>query len=49
MDRFISWWCNLIGISDPMAQNVAAGIIAAAVLIAILGIILKMLSAFLRE
>jgi hypothetical protein len=47
MDSFVSWWCNLIGVSDPMAQKVAAGMVAGALLIVIVGGILTTLFTFL--
>jgi hypothetical protein len=27
--KFISWWCNLLGINDPAAIQVASGVFAA--------------------
>jgi hypothetical protein len=34
MGWFVSYWCNQIGVTDPMAQSVAAWIVAATLLIA---------------
>jgi hypothetical protein len=48
MGWLVSWWCDLIGVSDPMSQKVAAGIVAAAVLITIIGGILTALFTFLQ-
>jgi hypothetical protein len=48
MGWLVSWWCNLIGVSDPMAQNVAAGILAAAILIGIAVALFNFLAAFLE-
>jgi hypothetical protein len=33
MQRLVSWWCDLIAVSDPMAIQVATGVIAGGSLI----------------
>ena len=45
MGWLISWWCTLIGVSDPMAQSVAEGIVAAGILFAIVAVVLILVSA----
>lgn len=32
MQRLVEWWCNLIGIVDPVSVQIAGGIIAGAIL-----------------
>jgi hypothetical protein len=27
MERFVSWWCNFIGIYDPVAVQIASGVL----------------------
>ena len=33
MERLVSWWCFLIGVTDKGAIHVAEGVIAAALLL----------------
>jgi hypothetical protein len=33
MGWFVSYWCSQIGVTDPMAQSIAAGIVVATLLI----------------
>jgi hypothetical protein len=28
MGTFINWWCNLIGVTDPVSIQIAGGLIA---------------------
>ena len=46
MGWYVTWWCNLIGVSDPMAQNIAAGIFAAAIPIGVVRAILRSIRMF---
>jgi hypothetical protein len=43
MGWYVSYWCNEIGVTDPMAQNVAAGVVAATLLMASIAAILAFL------
>jgi hypothetical protein len=43
MGWFVSYWCSQIGVTDPMAQNVAAGIVAATLLITFAACVLALL------
>jgi hypothetical protein len=43
MGWYVSYWCNQIGVTDPMAQKVAAGVVAATLLMAAIAAILAFL------
>lgn len=42
MAAWVDWWCHLIGISDPVAIQVAAGIVAGGAALAVLYFVLMM-------
>ena len=33
MQKFVLWWCELIGVTDPNAIQIATGVCAAGILI----------------
>ena len=43
MGWYVSYRCNQIGVTDPMAQKVAAGVVAATLLMAAIAAILAFL------
>ena len=43
MGWYVSYWCNQIGVTDPMAQKVAAGVVAATLLMPAIAAILAFL------
>jgi len=46
MQMFITWWCGLIGISDPAAIQAATGFAAVAALFVVGGLALALLAGF---
>jgi hypothetical protein len=41
MDMIIVWWCNLIGVGDPLSVKIASGMAAAASLMFCIWLILR--------
>lgn len=51
MEKAVAWWCNLIGINDPAAIQIATGISAVLLALALLLVVFGVLAhiAHLRE
>jgi hypothetical protein len=38
MQKAVTWWCDLIGVTDPLAIQIAIGVEATSLLLAIMAI-----------
>jgi hypothetical protein len=49
MEKFVIWWCSLIGVTNDQAINIAVGIVAAGILFAIPGFALGFIRGLARS
>jgi hypothetical protein len=49
MQNVVRWWCELLGVTDPAAVQVAVGVVSAGALIAATLIVLGLVFAGLRK
>ena len=43
MQNAIAWWCNLIGVSDPAAIQVAVGVVAGGIVMMIITFVVSII------